>query len=68
MAFGQSIELKLRRNDRLLSPYFKVWLHHDSSNGGEQLPELYEAQNNYYLHQDDVITAAVSFTDQGLVC
>ncbi|CAG5100413.1 Similar to adt-1: A disintegrin and metalloproteinase with thrombospondin motifs adt-1 (Caenorhabditis elegans) [Cotesia congregata] len=64
-AFGQTIKLQLLRNDKLLAPYFQVWRHSDS-NVIERLDELSKPLSCHYIHQDELITAAVSLCEEGL--
>ncbi|XP_011314906.1 A disintegrin and metalloproteinase with thrombospondin motifs 18 [Fopius arisanus] len=58
-AFNQKFELKLRRNDRLLAPYFQVW-RHEGSNKIQEIPGLSNPPPCYYLHQDNRSSAALS--------
>lgn len=57
--FGQKVELNLRKNDKLLAPGFKVW-RHSGDKVLEEIPELSAPSPCHYLHQDNLISAAIS--------
>ncbi|CAL7949928.1 unnamed protein product [Xylocopa violacea] len=58
-AFDQSIDLRLRRNDKIIAPRFQVWKRSDEDTL-EEIPELGKAISCHYLHRDDFSSAAVS--------
>ncbi|XP_063981651.1 A disintegrin and metalloproteinase with thrombospondin motifs adt-2 [Diachasmimorpha longicaudata] len=64
-AFNQKFNLRLRRNDKLLAPYFQVW-RHEGSNTVQEIPELSKPRPCHYLHQDNFSTAALSICEDGL--
>ncbi|XP_008553570.1 A disintegrin and metalloproteinase with thrombospondin motifs adt-2 [Microplitis demolitor] len=64
-AFGQTIKLKLLRNDKLLAPDFKVWRHSDP-NTVEEIVELNKPYSCHYIHEDELITAAISLCEEGV--
>ncbi|XP_015597845.1 A disintegrin and metalloproteinase with thrombospondin motifs adt-1 [Cephus cinctus] len=57
--FGQTIELNLRKNDKLLAPSFKVW-RHNSEDILEEAPELNRPAACHYLHRNHYSSAAIS--------
>lgn len=66
-AFGQLIQLNLRRNDKIVSSQFQVWKH-NAKGVTEELSQLNAPDLRYYLHKDHMASAAISFNRQrGLV-
>lgn len=59
MNFRQ-INLKLRPNENLISPNFKIHVRDEIF--GEELN--YNVSNCHYLHQADSLSAAISFCDE----
>ncbi|XP_077269582.1 ADAMTS metallopeptidase stall [Temnothorax americanus] len=64
-AFGQLIQLNLRRNDNIASPQFQVWKH-NAKGITEELSQLNAPDPCYYLHENRVGSAAISFCQRGL--
>lgn len=62
-AFDRSVELMLRRNDKIIAPEFQVWKHYGEDNV-EELPELSKPTPCHYLHRNDFGSAAVSLCRQ----
>nr|XP_034177349.1 A disintegrin and metalloproteinase with thrombospondin motifs adt-2 [Osmia lignaria] len=58
-AFDRSVDLKLRRNDKIVAPQFRVWKHNDED-VVEELPKLSNPVSCHYLHRDDFSSAAIS--------
>lgn len=58
-AFDRSVDLKLRRNDKIVAPQFRVWKHNDED-VVEELPQLSNPVSCHYLHRDDFSSAAIS--------
>lgn len=58
-AFDLSVELTLRRNDKIVAPQFQVWKRYEGDEA-EELPELSKPAACYYLHRNDVSSAAIS--------
>ncbi|XP_048510631.1 A disintegrin and metalloproteinase with thrombospondin motifs adt-2-like isoform X2 [Athalia rosae] len=57
--FGQKVELRLRKNDKLLIPDFQVW-RHGKDEILKEVPELSRPASCHYLYQDDLVSAAIS--------
>lgn len=57
--FGRRVDLALRKNDKLLAPGFQVWRHGEDKIL-EEVPELSAPAPCHYLHQDNLISAAIS--------
>ncbi|RLU15801.1 hypothetical protein DMN91_011557 [Ooceraea biroi] len=62
-AFGQLIQLNLRRNDKIISPQFQVWKH-NARGVTEELSQLSAPDLRYYLHEDHRGTAAINFNQE----
>ncbi|XP_029680560.1 A disintegrin and metalloproteinase with thrombospondin motifs adt-2 isoform X2 [Formica exsecta] len=58
--FGQLIQLSLRRNDKIVSSDFQVWKH-NARGVTEELSQLNAPDPCYYLHEDHIGSAAISF-------
>ncbi|KMQ86864.1 a disintegrin and metalloproteinase with thrombospondin motifs 2-like protein [Lasius niger] len=58
--FGQLIQLSLRRNDKIVSSEFQVWKH-NARGVTEELSQLNAPDPCYYLHEDHIGSAAISF-------
>ncbi|XP_029172858.1 A disintegrin and metalloproteinase with thrombospondin motifs adt-2-like [Nylanderia fulva] len=61
--FGQLIQLSLRRNDKIVSPEFQIWKH-NTKGIIEELLQLNAPESCYYLHEDDIASAAISFCQE----
>ncbi|XP_029161135.1 A disintegrin and metalloproteinase with thrombospondin motifs adt-2-like [Nylanderia fulva] len=61
--FGQLIQLSLRRNDKIVSPEFQIWKH-NTKGIIEELSQLNAPESCYYLHEDDIASAAISFCQE----
>nr|XP_012229702.1 PREDICTED: A disintegrin and metalloproteinase with thrombospondin motifs 16-like isoform X1 [Linepithema humile]XP_012229703.1 PREDICTED: A disintegrin and metalloproteinase with thrombospondin motifs 16-like isoform X1 [Linepithema humile] len=61
--FGKEIQLKLRRNEQIVSSMFKVWKH-DTINITEKLLQINASDPCYYLHKDHISTAAINFCQE----
>ncbi|XP_015516673.2 A disintegrin and metalloproteinase with thrombospondin motifs adt-2 [Neodiprion pinetum] len=57
--FGRKLELTLRKNDKLLAPSFRIW-RHGVDKVLKEVPELSTPSPCHYLHQDNLISAAIS--------
>ncbi|XP_031825468.2 ADAMTS metallopeptidase stall [Nomia melanderi] len=65
-AFDRSVDLRLRRNDKIVAPGFQVWKHNEEDNA-EELPELGKPSPCHYLHWNDFSSAAISLCkEQGM--
>ncbi|XP_011860405.1 PREDICTED: A disintegrin and metalloproteinase with thrombospondin motifs 2 [Vollenhovia emeryi] len=62
-AFGQLIQLNLRRNDNIVSPQFQVWKH-NAKGITEELSQLSAPDPCHYLHKNHVGSAAISFCQE----
>lgn len=61
------IQLSLRRNDKIVSSDFQVWKH-NARGVTEELSQLNALDPCYYLHEDHIGSAAISFCQgHGLV-
>ncbi|XP_033324352.2 ADAMTS metallopeptidase stall [Megalopta genalis] len=58
-AFDRSVNLRLRRNDRIVTPNFRVWKHNEDDDL-EELQDLREPSSCHYLHRNDYSSAAIS--------
>ncbi|XP_078034631.1 ADAMTS metallopeptidase stall [Augochlora pura] len=58
-AFDRSINLRLRRNDKIMAPNFRVWKHNEDDEL-EELQDLREPSSCHYLHRNDYSSAAIS--------
>nr|XP_003707422.2 PREDICTED: A disintegrin and metalloproteinase with thrombospondin motifs 2 [Megachile rotundata] len=58
-AFDQTVDLMLRKNDKIVAPQFQVWKHSDEDTV-QELPELSNPVSCHYLHRDDFSSAAIS--------
>nr|XP_012219534.1 PREDICTED: uncharacterized protein LOC105670551 [Linepithema humile] len=58
-AFGQLIQLNLRRNDLFVSPTFPVWKYNAKIT--KKLLQLNVSNFCYYYHEDDVSSATINF-------
>ncbi|XP_034939046.1 A disintegrin and metalloproteinase with thrombospondin motifs adt-2-like [Chelonus insularis] len=65
IAFGQNIELKLKRNNKLLSPSFKIY-HHPRPDFIEEIKDIGEIPSCHYLHEDNLSIGALSFCNKGV--
>ncbi|XP_076656979.1 ADAMTS metallopeptidase stall [Halictus rubicundus] len=69
-AFDRSVDLRLRRNDRIVAPNFQVWKH-DREDNLEELENLRGPSSCHYLHRNEYSSAAISLCKehgmQGLV-
>ncbi|XP_067203575.1 A disintegrin and metalloproteinase with thrombospondin motifs 4-like isoform X2 [Linepithema humile] len=61
-AFGQLIQLNLRRNDLIVSPTFPVWKYNAKIT--KQFLQLNVSNPCYYYHEDDVSSATINFCDE----
>jgi len=61
------VQLSLRRNDKIVSSEFQVWKH-NARGVTEELSQLNAPAPCYYLHQDHIGSAAISYCQgHGLV-
>lgn len=66
-AFDRSVNLRLRRNDKIVAPDFQVWKHNEEDNA-EELLELGKPSPCHYLHWNDFSSAAISLCkERGMV-
>ena len=61
--FRETVNLLLKRSDKLLSPHFQVWIHTDSGLLKKN-DKLGQPQSCHYLHKDDHKSAAINFCEQ----
>nr|XP_012229981.1 PREDICTED: A disintegrin and metalloproteinase with thrombospondin motifs 7-like isoform X1 [Linepithema humile] len=61
--FGKEIQLKLRRNEQIVSSMFKVWKH-DTIGITEKLSQINASDPCYYLHKNHISTAAINFCQE----
>ncbi|XP_067208404.1 A disintegrin and metalloproteinase with thrombospondin motifs 2-like isoform X2 [Linepithema humile] len=64
-AFGKLVQLKLRKNDQIVSPTFEEWKY--NANGVTEMSQLKALDFCFYLHKDHIGSAAINFCqDNGL--
>ncbi|XP_058799877.1 A disintegrin and metalloproteinase with thrombospondin motifs adt-1 [Phymastichus coffea] len=64
-AFGQTVELLLRRNERLLAPSFELWT--SERNRSSRVDDRAKRLPCHYLHENSRSSAAVSLCEDGSV-
>nr|XP_012214457.1 PREDICTED: A disintegrin and metalloproteinase with thrombospondin motifs 19-like isoform X2 [Linepithema humile] len=58
--FGKLIQLNLRRNDKIVASEFEIWKH-NTKGVTEKLSQLNTPDPCYYLHKDQISSAAINF-------
>ncbi|XP_046836869.1 A disintegrin and metalloproteinase with thrombospondin motifs 2-like [Vespa crabro] len=61
--FGQLIELRLRKNTKIIAPEFQVWTHNEE-NVLQELSHLNKPTPCHYLHIDGISSAAISLCQE----
>ncbi|XP_031329539.1 A disintegrin and metalloproteinase with thrombospondin motifs adt-1-like [Photinus pyralis] len=58
-AFGRSVSLNLKPNEKLISPHLKSYIY----NGGKFERVPFAPESCHYIHRDELLTAAISSCD-----